>query len=407
MVGKTVVPTSTVWDKAVVASAFQEAGVKPSHLATLYKHLVKHPEAAWEDVPNLPRAAVQLLNERFTHLTTSVLHRQTSSAADTTKLLLKLQNGMQIEAVIMHYDTTASAQEVDEDASAADDVASTSGRSHTAGHQRATLCVSSQVGCIMGCTFCATGTMGLKEDLSAGEILEQLVHAQRVTPIRNVVFMGMGEPMNNYDQVVSAVHMMIDPQIFALRRSAITISTVGVIPRMLQMVTDLPGVSLALSLHAPTQELRKTIVPSAKAYPLDKLMAAVDRYHMQTRQKVFVEYVMLARVNDSEEQAHQLGALLQGRAVVLNLIPWNPVYSPEFEFEAPGPKRTDLFQGIVRQYSVHCTVRQEKGQDISGACGQLVVQHASSQGCSSGTHRDMEDMIPHRSEPAVTNLVAS
>lgn len=104
---------------------------------------------------------------------------------------------------------------------------------------------------------------------------------------------GMGEPMNNYDQVVSAVHMMIDPQIFALRRSAITISTVGVIPRMLQMVTDLPGVSLALSLHAPTQELRKTIVPSAKAYPLDKLMAAVDRYHMQTRQKVNLGFVLL------------------------------------------------------------------------------------------------------------------
>lgn len=184
---------------------------------------------------------------------------------------------------------------------------------------------------------------------------------------------GMGEPMNNYVEVSSAVQMMIDPQGFALRRSAVTISTVGVVPRMLQMMTDLPGVSLALSLHAPTQELRKTIVPSAKAYPLDRLMAAVDKYQMHTRQKVFIEYVMLKRVNDSEEQANQLGALLQGRAVVLNLIPWNPVYSPEFEFEAPGHERTDLFQRIVRQYGVHCTVRQEKGQDISGISTNAAV----------------------------------
>lgn len=394
MVGKSVSSRSPVWDKAVVASAFQEAGVKPSHLTTLYKHLAKYPEAAWEDIPNLPRAAVQLLNERFNQLTTSVLQRQTSGSGDTTKLLLKLQNGMQIEAVIMHYDTSASAREADEQISSSDEVASTSGRSHAAGHQRATLCVSSQVGCIMGCTFCATGRMGIKGDLSAGEILEQLVHAQKVTPIRNVVFMGMGEPLNNYDQVSAAVHMMIDPQTFALRRSAVTVSTVGVIPRMLQMMDDLPGVSLALSLHAPTQELRKTIVPSAKAYPLDRLMAAVDKYHMQTRQKVFVEYVMLAKVNDNEEQAHQLGALLQGRAVVLNLIPWNPVYSPEFDFEAPGNHRTSHFQSIVRLYSVHCTVRQEKGQDISGACGQLVVEHALSKGCGGSNNRDMEDIVP-------------
>ncbi|DBA73554.1 hypothetical protein WJX79_010357 [Trebouxia sp. C0005] len=391
MVGRPLSRHSSVWDKAAVAAAFQEAGVKPSHLTRLYKHLAKHPEAAWEEVPNLPKAAAHLLNEKFHHLTSTVLHCQTSASADTTKLLLKLQNGMQVEAVIMHYDTTASAREECNE-TASDDVASTSGRCHVAGHQRATLCVSSQVGCIMGCTFCATGSMGIKGDLTAGEIVEQLVHAQRVTPVRNVVFMGMGEPLNNYNEVSSAVKMMVDPQVFALRRSAVTVSTVGVIPRMLQMMEDLPGVSLALSLHAPTQELRKTIVPSAKSYPLEKLMAAVDKYQMQTRQKVFVEYVMLAKVNDNEEQAHQLGALLQGRAVVLNLIPWNPVYSPEFDFEAPGHQRTAAFQTIVRQYGVHCTVRQEKGQDISGACGQLVVEYGAGKGCGSSTNSDMEDI---------------
>lgn len=395
MGGRALPSRCSVWNKGAVAAAFQEAGVKPSHLTTLYKYLAKDPDAAWEDVPNLPKAAVQLLHEQFAQLTSSVVQCQSSSGGDTTKLLLRLQNSMEVEAVIMHYDTTASAREQDDDASSVpDDVASTSGRSHSSGHQRATLCVSSQVGCVMGCTFCATGTMGIKGDLTTGEILEQLVHAQRVTPIRNVVFMGMGEPLNNYTQVSSAVQMMVDPQIFALRRSAVTVSTVGVIPRILQMIDDLPGVSLALSLHAPTQDLRKTIVPSAKAYPLDKLMAAIDRYQMQTRQKVFVEYVMLAHVNDSEEQAQQLGSLLQGRAVVLNLIPWNPVYSPEFDFQAPGHQRTDAFQKIVRQYGVHCTVRQEKGQDISGACGQLVIEQNVNKGCSNYGNKDMEDLAP-------------
>jgi adenine C2-methylase RlmN of 23S rRNA A2503 and tRNA A37 len=133
------------------------------------------------------------------------------------------------------------------------------------------------------------------------------------------------------------------------------------------MATDMPGVSLALSLHAPNQELRKQIVPSARAYPLHKLLQAIEDYQTATQQRVFVEYVMLSGVNDSLEQAHELGQLLQGRAVVLNLIPWNPVYSPDFEFKAPVEGQVAEFQGVVRgQYGVHCTVRQEKGQDISG-----------------------------------------
>lgn len=155
--------------------------------------------------------------------------------------------------------------------------------------------------------------------------------------------------------------------VFGLSKRHITVSTVGVIPRIRSMATDMPGVSLALSLHAPNQELRKQIVPSARAYPLHKLLQAIEDYQTATQQRVFVEYVMLAGVNDGLEQAHELGQLLQGRDVVLNLIPWNPVYSPDFEFKAPVEGQVAEFQGIVRgQYGVHCTVRQEKGQDISG-----------------------------------------
>jgi adenine C2-methylase RlmN of 23S rRNA A2503 and tRNA A37 len=155
--------------------------------------------------------------------------------------------------------------------------------------------------------------------------------------------------------------------VFGLSKRHITVSTVGVIPRIRSMATDMPGVSLALSLHAPNQELRKQIVPSARAYPLHKLLQAVQDYQTATQQRVFVEYVMLAGVNDGLEQAHELGQLLQHRDVVLNLIPWNPVYSPDFEFKAPVEGQVAEFQGVVRgQYGVHCTVRQEKGQDISG-----------------------------------------
>lgn len=169
-------------------------------------------------------------------------------------------------------------------------------------------------------------------------------------------------------QLLYLLLLLLRAGVFGLSKRHITISTVGVIPRIRSMATDMPGVSLALSLHAPNQELRKQIVPSARAYPLHKLLQAIEDYQAATQQRVFVEYVLLSGVNDGLEQAHELGQLLQGRDVVLNLIPWNPVYSPDGpQFKAPVEGQVAAFQGIVRgQYGVHCTVRQEKGQDISG-----------------------------------------
>lgn len=368
-----------LWDIDAVTGAFQEAGVKLSHVTKLYSALARNPELAYEEIVGLPKAACQLLEQHFVRSTSEVVDTQTSCSGDTTKLLVKLQDGMQVEAVIMHYQTT-SKEEIEGEAPRQ--------------YHRATLCVSSQVGCQMGCTFCATGTMGLKGDLSSGEILEQLVHARKVSPIKNVVFMGMGEPLNNYLAVKAAVSMMTDSKVFGLRRSSVTVSTVGVVPRILQLAEDLPGVSLALSLHAPTQELRQQIVPSARAYKLDKLIAAVDLYQSQTDQKVFIEYVMLANVNDGREQAHQLGELLQGKSMVINLIPWNPVYSPGIAFAAPKQQALTDFQSILKkQYNLHCTVRQEKGQDISGACGQLVIEHSGTNNkCQSSTVKDIEEL---------------
>ncbi|KAK9803248.1 hypothetical protein WJX73_009772 [Symbiochloris irregularis] len=380
MVKKRKLSPQSVWDEAALESAFTEEDIKLFHISRSHKYLTVHPEAELADIPELPLKAQAILKQRFARFTSTVEQCHHSAAGDTTKLLIRLQDGLQVESVIMYYDT--SARETD----------SSDGESVT-GHSRATLCVSSQVGCQMGCTFCATGTMGLVADLTAGEILEQLVHALRVAPIQNVVFMGMGEPLNNYLAVRAAAAAMTDSKRFALRRSAVTISTVGVVPRILALADDLPGVSLALSLHAPTQELRQSIVPSAKAYKLDKLLAAVDTYQQKTKQKVFVEYVMLAGVNDQPEHARQLGALLQTRNVTLNLIPWNPIFSPSIDFSAPSPGGIATFCGIVtREFGVRVTVRREKGSDIASACGQLVI-NSDSKRCSSSSKplRDIED----------------
>lgn len=423
----------SVWDQNAVLQAFQEADIKPINAYRLWGHLIRHPEASWADVPCMPKAAVALLDKFFVKFTTTVMDCKRSSNGDTIKLLVQLQDGLQVEAVVMTYSEPCRDPEMlkrqadqpanqpgdddddeeDEEAApsvtgvgsstagdGADDAPSTSGTANgstalSAERKRSTLCVSSQVGCQMGCTFCATGTMGLKGNLNAGEITEQLVHARTVAKIRNIVFMGMGEPLNNYEAVKGSVRMMTDPRFFALKRRHVTISTVGVIPRIRQLAVDLPGVSLALSLHAPTQEVRLQIVPSARAFKLPALMEAVRNYMDSTGQKVFFEYVMLAGVNDSQEQAHQLGQLLKGWNVVLNLIPWNPVYQPQGPFfDAPAPGSTAAFQSIlISSYGVHTTVRQEMGQDISGACGQLVIE-AGGGGCSkeSAAGKDIEEV---------------
>ncbi|CAM9880906.1 unnamed protein product, partial [Hapterophycus canaliculatus] len=197
---------------------------------------------------NAPAPTGPLLRRKFAVLTSTVVETQRSEDG-TVKLLVRLQDGQMVETVIIQHNGT---------------------------HPRTTLCVSSQVGCQMACTFCATGTMGLKGDLSAGEILEQVLHASRVSPIRNVVFMGMGEPLNNYDAVLASIRGMSDGRMFKLSPRHITLSTVGVVPRMKQLTVDAPETQLALSLHAPNQELRNKIVPSARAYRLDKLMDALD-----------------------------------------------------------------------------------------------------------------------------------
>jgi adenine C2-methylase RlmN of 23S rRNA A2503 and tRNA A37 len=286
--------------------AFAEYGIKRSHCPLVWKHLTRNPGLPIDSVPNIPALAKEILRDKFTITTSRLVSSTTSRNGSTTKLLIELQDGHRVESVIIRYD-----KDSDKDVT------------EGGGESRITLCVSSQIGCQMGCTFCATGTMGLLGNLTGGEICEQLYHANTIEKIDNIVFMGMGEPLSNYDSVLSAIRGMTDANRFNLANYRITLSTVGIVPKMYQITHDMPSVHLALSLHAPTQEMRQLIVPSARAFKLDAIIEALDDHLWRTGRAVLIEYVLLAGVNDAIDTAHLLGQLLKGKKVKVNLIPYN------------------------------------------------------------------------------------
>eukprot|EP00966_Prymnesium_polylepis_P018590 427946-Prymnesium_polylepis.2 len=237
--------------------------------------------------------------------------------------------------------------------------------------------------------------MGERGNLTAGEILEQVCHARRWATPRNIVFMGMGEPLNNYEAVRVALTTLTDEHLFYIAPSRITVSTVGVLPRMRDLARDVPGVALALSLHAPNQALRASLLPSARQFPLDQLMAAVDDVTACGGGTVQMEYVVLDGVNDSEHHAHQLGALLAGRRVYANLIPYNHNPSLRVPFAAPTEARVRRMQAVLQsEYDVTTTVRTERGADIAGACGQLSVARLRADGRAGRAHAESEAGLP-------------
>ncbi|KAA8545776.1 hypothetical protein F0562_020773 [Nyssa sinensis] len=345
-------------------------------LSCVFRYVIQNPNCEWEEVPSLPSTAYLLLRSKFKP-SISTIHSVVESSDDvTTKLLIKLQNGAFVEAVIMRYDTRLGKY----------------GGKPRPGGPRATLCISSQVGCKMGCKFCATGSMGFKNNLSSGEIVEQLVHASRLSHIRNVVFMGMGEPLNNYAALIEAIRVMTGSP-FQLSPKRITVSTVGIIHAIKKIQSDMPNLNLAVSLHAPVQDIRCQIMPAARAFPLEKLMDTLQEYQKNSQQKIFIEYIMLDRVNDEEQHAHQLGNLLEPFEVVVNLIPFNPIGTLS-HFKTSSEQRVTSFQKILRgTYDIRTTIRKQMGQDISGACGQLVVNMPDNRSIGGGSLiTDIEDL---------------
>jgi len=272
----------------------------------------------------------------------------TSSDQTTRKCVLALPDGELIETVIMSF------------------------------RGRFTSCVSTQAGCAMGCVFCATGQQGFRRHLTIGEMVGQIVLANRLlrataalqTRVRNVVLMGMGEPLHNYDAVMSALDIMTDRRGLNIGPRRITLSTVGMVPGILRLAQERRPYNLAVSLHATNDKERAELVPVTRRWPLRDLMAACRTYATQTGRKIFFEWTLIEGKNDSVDRAHQLAALLEGIDAHINLIPLNPTAG--FSGIASAPRTTTQFQAALRARGIPSTVRQRRGIEMAAGCGQLV-----------------------------------
>jgi 23S rRNA (adenine2503-C2)-methyltransferase len=323
-------------DRALLAGALAEAG-EPAYRASQVWEWLARGACSYKEMTNLPAALRSALAES---VPVSTLAAQTEAKSDdgTVKALFHTADGRPVEAVLMRYRDG-----------------------------RRSVCLSSQSGCPLTCTFCATGQMKFGRNLSADEILDQALHFRRLEEIDHVVFMGMGEPTMNLDAVLAACELLPD---LGVTHRRIAISTVGWVPGIDRLAgCELP-VGLALSLHAPDDELRSRLMPVNDRYPLAEVLAACERYRSRRRRRVFVEYVMLDGVNDGPRQARELAALLDPRAYKVNLIPYNPTGA----YRGSPPERIERFRAILAARSgLTATVRLTRGRDIEAACGQLAA----------------------------------
>jgi len=309
-----------------------------------------------EECVTLPAALrARLQSEDYEVTSAAEVRRVVSLDGQTTKLLLRMSDGILVETVLMQYPAARQ------------------------GHPRSTVCISTQAGCAMGCVFCATGQMGFERNLQAEEVVAQVLAIQRMLAdrgehITNIVFMGMGEPLANYAETVRAVRILTDPRAFGLGQRNITVSTVGLVHAIDRLATEGLQIGLAISLHAPNDALRQRLVPTAGPTSVEDLMAAAQRYFHATGRRVTFEYALLDRVNDSVETAAELARLLRGTGSHVNLIPVNPTAGG---FGRPSRGRTLAFERTLLDASINCTVRVEKGTEISAACGQLRTDAAN------------------------------
>jgi len=303
------------------------------------------------DIKQLPKKLIEELNDAgYTIGSAKETHRVVSEDGDTTKLLLNLTNEKSVETVLMQYEPTK-----------------------IGGHPRSTICVSTQIGCAMGCVFCATGQMGFETNLKAEHIISQVIHfeeilRQRGEHVTNLVFMGMGEPMANYDEMIRAVKILTHPRGFGLGQRHITISTIGITSGIEKLADENLQIGLAISLHAPTNDLRKKLVPTATPNSVEEIIESGSNYFKRTGRRVTFEYALMDGINDSPDIANNLAKLLRGNGSHVNLIPINPTAG---DFKRPSNNRVHEFERILSKAGINCTIRIEKGTEISAACGQL------------------------------------
>ena len=336
-------------------------GFSPVHAARLWSYVYLERVDAWALMPELParyraKAEAELV---FARLPVAV---ETHSADGfTRKYLLALADSRRIETVLMRYTG------------------------------RVTACISSQAGCAMGCVFCATGQMGFVRHLTPGEIVAQALHVDRVLHqatcnligykdsaltgrgerLRNIVLMGMGEPLHNYDAVMHAIDILRDSSGLGIGAKRITLSTVGVVPGIIRLADEARPMHLAVSLHGATQEERAALVPVAGKWPLAELMDACRYYIAKQERRIFYEWTLIEGKNDTPESAHGVGRLLRGQQAQVNLIPLNPTAG--YDGAPTGREAAKKFQAVLAEYGLPSTVRQRRGIDIAAGCGQLAA----------------------------------
>lgn len=299
--------------------------------------------STFAEMTDLGTAVRELLEERATIPLLSLAHLEVA-ADGTRKYLFKLPDGQMVESVLMSFEDRPSLS----------------------------ACVSSQVGCAVGCTFCATGYLGFKRNLTSQEIIDQVMCIQRECHQRvaNVVYMGQGEPLLNVDEVIKSLHTMSDS--VGIGQRHITVSTSGIIPGIDRLGDEGLQITLALSLHSPDPTTREQIVPITRKYPIHELMAAINSYYEKTKRRITIEYVLLAHVTDSADQARALSEMVRDLHCNINLIPYNPTFSDGIvSYERPSMETQRRFKRLAEASGRTVTIRLERGTDINAACGQL------------------------------------
>ena len=316
-------------------------GEKSFRASQIYEWIHKKGVDRFEEMTNLSKALREKLEDGYEIAVMEQAARQISRQDGTEKFLFELSDGNRIESVLMRYSYGNS------------------------------VCISSQVGCRMGCRFCASTLDGLERNLSPSEMLRQIYRIQKIIGERvsNVVVMGTGEPLDNYENFVKFIHMLSDSHGLHISQRSITVSTCGIVPNMYRLAEEGLQITLALSLHASSQEKRKKLMPVANKYELGEVLEACDHYFEKTGRRVSFEYSLVAGVNDLDEDAAGLITLLKNRNCHLNLIPVNPI--KEREFRKPDRKKAVEFENKLEKNGINVTIRRERGSDIDGACGQL------------------------------------
>jgi len=344
----------SIHDESKIKELLASIGEKSFRYAQIEHAIYKDLRQDYQEITTISKPIRELLAANCFYSSLRVESEHTSEDGQTTKFLLRTSDDKLIEAVIMRH---------------------LSGRN--------TLCVSSQVGCPMACVFCATGKLGLTRNLEFFEIIDQIMIAvQKLATegkkLRNIVYMGMGEPFINYDNVKKSIEIACSQKKFDFSNRRVTVSTCGIIPGIKRFAVDFPQTSLAISLHAPVDELRKTIMPVDQTYKLEDLMDAIDEYTVTTKWRVFYEYIMISGVNDRLDYAQKLADLLRWRLAHVNFIPYNP---GEW-IMGTGMKPTSKliikkFQETLEKAGIPSTIRHTMGDDIDAACGQLALKEKS------------------------------